>query len=112
VVGAADDPLRNTRTTLANLLERAFLAPYFVNYHLEHHLFYYVPCYNLPQLHRILRRGPHGARMEIAPGYLCVPRKATSRPGHEDRPGHPARREANAISVASGFWAGGAALRR
>src|SRR5437763_702863 len=41
VVGEADDPLRNTRTTLASWLERAFVAPYFVNYHLEHHLFYY-----------------------------------------------------------------------
>ena len=61
VVGEADDPLRNTRTTLTNWLERAFVAPYFVNYHLEHHLFYYVPCYNLPKLHRILRSGPHGA---------------------------------------------------
>ena len=59
VVGEADDPLRNTRTTLTNWLERAFVAPYFVNYHLEHHLFYYVPCYNLPKLHRILMAGPH-----------------------------------------------------
>ena len=72
VVGEADDPLRNTRTTLANWLERAFMAPYFVNYHLEHHLFYYVPCYNLPKLHRILRDGPHGPGMEIAQGYADV----------------------------------------
>src|SRR5262245_41278310 len=106
VVGEADDPLRNTRTTLTNWLERAFIAPYFVNYHLEHHLFYYVPCYNLPDLHRILRSGPHGQRMEVAPGYAAVLRKATARPDSEDRPGrlvHGARRQANQDAASSGF---------
>ncbi|MFM2421649.1 MAG: hypothetical protein RL291_179, partial [Pseudomonadota bacterium] len=48
VVPDSTDPLRNTRTTRANLIERALVAPYFVNYHLEHHLFYYIPAYNLP----------------------------------------------------------------
>jgi hypothetical protein len=38
VVPDANDPLRNTRTTRANFLERLFIAPYYVNYHLEHHL--------------------------------------------------------------------------
>jgi fatty acid desaturase len=106
VVGEADDPLRNTRTTLANRLERALVAPYWVNYHLEHHLFFYVPCYNLPKLHRMLVSGPHGARMEIAPGYLAVLRKATARPDAEDRPGerkHGARRQANENTTAAGF---------
>src|SRR5213592_1526352 len=37
VVPDPDDPLRNTRTTEATLVERIFIAPYFVNYHLEHH---------------------------------------------------------------------------
>jgi fatty acid desaturase len=108
VVGPADDPLRNTRTTLASWLERAFVAPYFVNFHLEHHLFYYVPCYSLPALHRILREGPRGAGMEIALGYAAVLRQATSRPGHEDRPGelvHGLRRQqkANPNSAKAGF---------
>ena len=53
-----NDPLRNTRTTRANFLERLFIAPYYVNYHLEHHLLFYVPCYNLPRVHRILCRKP------------------------------------------------------
>ena len=61
VVPDGDDPLRNTRTTRANWIERALIAPYFVNYHLEHHLLYYVPCYNLPKLHAIMMRGPHAA---------------------------------------------------
>jgi fatty acid desaturase len=87
VVPDADDPLRNTRTTQANLLERMFVAPYFVNYHLEHHLLFYVPCYNLPKLHAILMRGPHASRMEVQRGYLNVLRLATAKPDAEDRPG-------------------------
>lgn len=87
VVPDSNDPLRNTRTTEVNRIERAFVAPYFVNYHLEHHLLYYVPCYNLPKLHAILMHGPHAARMEVQHGYLSVLRLATARPESEDRPG-------------------------
>lgn len=87
VVPDSADPLRNTRTTRANFLERLFIAPYYVNYHLEHHLLFYVPCYNLPRVHRILMSGPHAARMEVQPGYGAVLRLATSRPPDQDRPG-------------------------
>jgi fatty acid desaturase len=87
VVPDSDDPLRNTRTTRANWLERALVAPYFVNYHLEHHLFFYVPAYNLPRLHRILMSGPHASRMEVQPSYWHVMRLARSKPAHEDKPG-------------------------
>jgi fatty acid desaturase len=87
VVPDADDPLRNTRTTKANLLERIFIAPYFVNYHLEHHLLFYVPCYNLPKLHAILMCGPHARRMEVQQGYARVLKLATVKPDAEDRPG-------------------------
>ncbi len=67
-----DDRLRNTRTTLANWLERAFIAPYFVNYHLEHHLVVNAPCYRLPAVHRHLLRQGLGPRMEIQPGYRAT----------------------------------------
>jgi len=87
VVPDSDDPLRNTRTTRAGFLERLFIAPYYVNYHLEHHLLFYVPCYNLPRVHRILSRSPHAARMEVQPNYAAVLRLATAKPNHEDRPG-------------------------
>ncbi|MDX2157764.1 MAG: fatty acid desaturase family protein [Hyphomicrobiaceae bacterium] len=87
VVPDSNDPLRNTRTTNANLIERALVAPYFVNYHLEHHLLFYVPCYNLPRLHALLMAGPLAHRMETRPGYLSVLKLATSRPASEDRPG-------------------------
>ena len=63
------DPLRHARTTKANWLERALIAPYYVNYHCEHHMFMHVPCYHLPQVHKLLGQKGVLARMEIAPGY-------------------------------------------
>lgn len=87
VVPDHDDPLRNTRTTLANWLERLFVAPYFVNYHLEHHLLFFVPCYRLPKLHAILARGPLYGRMEVQPNYATVLRMATALPAEADKRG-------------------------
>jgi fatty acid desaturase len=87
VVPDSGDPLRNTRTTGAGWLERAFIAPYYVNYHLEHHLLFYVPCYNLPRVHEILSRSRFAGRMEVQPGYAAVLRLATGRPADQDRPG-------------------------
>ena len=111
VVPDSDDPLRNTRTTRAGFFERLFVAPYYVNYHLEHHLLFYVPCYNLPRLHAILSRGPYAGRMEVQPSYAAVLRLATSKPAAEDRPGelaNSARRARAGAAVddnqaASGF---------
>ena len=79
VVPDNDDPLRNTRTTHANPVERLLLAPYWVNYHLEHHLFMFVPCWRLPQAHRALLAAGLRSKMELQPGYRAVLRLATSR---------------------------------
>ncbi|MDJ0820203.1 MAG: fatty acid desaturase family protein [Paracoccaceae bacterium] len=76
----SDDPFRNTRTTLANPLERLLFAPYWVNYHLEHHLIMHIPAHNLPRLHAMLLGKGLGPKMTTAPGYLDVLRQATSRP--------------------------------
>lgn len=75
-----DDRLRNTRTTHANLLERILVAPYWVNYHLEHHLLVSCPCYKLPRAHRLLIEKGLGPRMELKPGYVAMLRHATSKP--------------------------------
>jgi len=110
VVADHDDPLRNTRTTRAYFLERLFVAPYYVNYHLEHHLLFYVPCYNLPRVHRILAQGPHAGRMEVQPGYAAVLRLATAKPDSDDRPGeivNNARRARSGIKVANDQAAAG-----
>ena len=76
----SDNPLRNVRTTLAGPLMRLFVAPYWVNYHLEHHLVMHVPCHNLPKLHRLMLGKGHGADMEIGRSYWEVLRQASSRP--------------------------------
>jgi fatty acid desaturase len=80
VVPDNDDPYRNARTTLANPFVRAVLAPYWVNYHVEHHLLFWVPCYRLPTMHRILKAKGITQRMEVRAGYGEVLRQATSRP--------------------------------
>lgn len=97
VVGPANDPLRNTRTTLAGPLMRLFVAPYWVNYHLEHHLFVCTPCWKLPQAHKILRAKGLLPCMEVGTSYFEVIRKATSATqntdGPEDRGQGRSRRE-------------------
>jgi fatty acid desaturase len=87
VVTDSDDPLRNTRTTIASLIERAFIAPYYVNYHLEHHLVFYVPAYNLPRVHALLMSSALKDRVEVERGYRAVLRKATAKPATQDQPG-------------------------
>lgn len=86
VVPDNDDPLRNTRTTLAHVLERLFVAPYWVNYHLEHHLFMFVPCWRLPSAHRALLAAGLREQMEIRPGYVAVLKMATSRRDDDGQP--------------------------
>lgn len=74
------DPLRHARTTHANWLERALLAPYWVNYHCEHHMFMHVPCYNLPKVRRHLERTGVTGRMLSAPSYIDVLKLASGKP--------------------------------
>lgn len=67
-----DNPLRNTRTTLAGPVMGLFVAPYWVNYHLEHHLVMHVPCFRLPRMHRMLVERGLGPKMETAGSYWQV----------------------------------------
>lgn len=81
------DPFRNARTTLAGPIARLFLAPYWVNYHVEHHLLMWVPCYNLPKMHRFLQAGPLAERVEVKRSYGEILKLAMSRPDSEDDTG-------------------------
>jgi fatty acid desaturase len=65
----SQDSLKNVRTTLAGPIARAFVAPYWVNYHLEHHMIMHVPCWRLPKLHALLLEQGLGGHMNIAPNY-------------------------------------------
>jgi fatty acid desaturase len=78
MVGDAGDPLRNTRTVTAGVLERIFLAPYWMSYHLEHHLFVFAPCWRLREVHALMLAKGYGARMEVASGYVEVLRRVSS----------------------------------
>lgn len=74
------DPMRQARTTQAGFIERALIAPYWVNYHCEHHMFMYLPCYRLPAAHRRLKAKGITGRMEVQDGYLTVLRMAAGKP--------------------------------
>lgn len=80
------DPFSHARTTLAGWTERALVAPYWVNFHAEHHLFMGVPCYRLAEAHQLLCAGGYDRRMTIAENYAEVMRLVT-RPATVVAPG-------------------------
>ncbi|WP_417449305.1 fatty acid desaturase family protein [Kordiimonas sp.] len=65
-------PLKNSRTTLVSAWERMTFAPYFVNYHIEHHMLPFVPCWRLREVHDIMLERGFGDVMEIRHGYWDV----------------------------------------
>jgi fatty acid desaturase len=70
------DMLHNTRTTRAGWLARMTVAPFRVNFHMEHHVMVSVPYYRLRPMHRMLReRGI----VPPPPGYTNVLRIVSSR---------------------------------
>ena len=76
----ADDPLGNTRTTLARWWERLLIAPNRVNYHLEHHLLMTVPHYKLPRMHELLReRGLLERACVERDGYAAILHRAAGK---------------------------------
>lgn len=64
------DPRANTRTTLASWWEQLLFAPANVNYHVEHHLIPKVPCYRLPELHKILESRGYFDQFPVTKGYI------------------------------------------
>ncbi len=75
----SDDPFTHARTTRASWPERMVVAPYWVNFHSEHHLFMGVPCYRLARAHELLGRGGYHERMTIAPSYASVLHEVTAK---------------------------------
>ncbi len=74
----SDNPLLNTRTVLANPLERLFLCPHQVNYHVEHHLAASVPIYRLRRLHELLKAKGYYDEVECTHGYAKMLREVTT----------------------------------
>lgn len=74
-----DNPLKLARTTRTSFLERLFIAPYWVAYHGEHHMFMHLPCYRLAEAHRLLTASGVDERMEVEQGYWRVLSMASSK---------------------------------
>lgn len=104
-VGCAEDAgIGGTRSVLAGALERALFSPCRINYHLAHHLYPSVPCYNLADLHRrLMEHQVVRDQARISHSYLFGPssvlrhvaearalRYATPTPRIEEPDGHHA----------------------
>ena len=74
----SDNELQNVRTTYANPLIRIFLAPYWVNYHLEHHLIMHVPCWRLKKVHSLLLEKGYADKMNVSKNYVQVFKQITT----------------------------------
>lgn len=62
-----------SRTTRLTLMDRMFIGPRAVGYHLEHHLFPSVPFYNLEKLHDALMDNPeYRDHVHVSHGYHRV----------------------------------------
>lgn len=67
-----ENVLNESRTVIAPFWELWLIAPWGLNYHLEHHLFPGVPCFRLGELHRLLMtRDPYPQVAHITHGYFA-----------------------------------------
>lgn len=63
--------LNETRTMTAPLWQLWLIAPWGINYHVEHHLYPGVSCFRLGELHRLLMtRDPYPRMAHVTHGYF------------------------------------------
>jgi fatty acid desaturase len=67
--------LENTRSTNAGWIARALVAPFNVNFHIEHHIMPTLSFWQLPKLHKLL--SDKGV-VTISSGYLKILKKVSS----------------------------------
>jgi fatty acid desaturase len=66
-----ENVLNESRTVMAPFWELWLIAPWGLNYHLEHHLFPGVPCFRLGELHRLLMtKHPYPQIAHVTQGYF------------------------------------------
>jgi fatty acid desaturase len=76
-----DHMLTKTRTTVPNLFDRLFVAPYSVGYHMEHHLYPSVPFFRLRRLHRLCLADPvFREKAHVTRGYWNVLQECLTSP--------------------------------
>jgi fatty acid desaturase len=69
-VQAKEKPF-DTRTIVPTLMDRIFLAPHSCSFHVGHHIYAAVPCYNLGKLHKAIMSHPEmGPKVHISKGYV------------------------------------------
>jgi fatty acid desaturase len=75
--------VNETRTLIAPSWQLFLLAPWGLNYHLEHHLYPGITCFNLAKAHRILMtRAPYAETANITYVYWGLVRElASTKPG-------------------------------
>ena len=71
------DPRQNTRTLYIHWLERFFIAPHHVSFHLEHHILASVPIYQLEKMHKLLLKKECYKDLEFQKGYFNLLKKVT-----------------------------------
>ena len=78
--------LNETRTLIAPAWQLFLLAPWGLNYHLEHHLYPSITCFNLAKAHRILMTRPaYAEAAHITDGYFGLVRElASNKPGERN----------------------------
>jgi fatty acid desaturase len=67
--------LENTRSTNAGWIARALVAPFNVNFHIEHHMMPTLSFWQLPKLHKLLAKK---GVVTISSGYINVLEKVSS----------------------------------
>jgi fatty acid desaturase len=76
------DSLISTRTTIGGPVLQFIFAPYNISYHIEHHLYPYVPVFFLRKLHGRLRENPvYASNAHITRGYVQLFRELTGTNG-------------------------------
>ena len=78
LTGDALEPQGRTRTVIPRWWERIFVAPNFVNYHIEHHLLASIPIYRLRDAHKRLVELGYYDGIKVPNGYGEVLRDATA----------------------------------
>jgi fatty acid desaturase len=71
------DPRQNTRTVYTSWLDRLFIAPFSISYHLEHHLLASVPIYRLRKLHHLLLSKGFYTGTDFPRGYINLLRQVS-----------------------------------
>jgi len=82
-----ENEYNNSRTTYPGFMEKIFLAPKNVNFHLDHHLYPAVPFYRLPSLHNLLlKQKAFRQNAHLTPSYLGVLKEVSIKRSKVPRP--------------------------